>query len=595
MNFFSLPVDVYSSVIFLWSDTNGICLLDTACCNKSSREDLLFSLSAENRKHKTTFRGSISFVSWLILRKIRIDGEFRIGPKAISILIDQEFTDFPALNFLTKLTMPHSNSSATLFKVLDECFDLENLSIMRSNCLFNDEAGDSVALCCSKLTSVEFSYSKHIGRGFMQLFCQSHKQITSFHAGSCSAFDENCLLMTCQSWQLSVLNVSKNDASSEERLDKTTTIINDITMKALLLQHSLVELNISGNRISAKLNDFEKFLQNNTNLTSLNIGYCFRLIHDDTLHLISKHCLLIRTLGLGSRPDFDSQSFTGLGVLAIGLKCVHLTSLDLSGFIMELGVAINLMKTLTLLSDIRIGNSSFKDHQCNVCVFFAALVFESVTSISQTRGFSITGHQHQHQSKVYTVEEVVSMSRFACDADSGGGGKILYPLLPKDDSLTRLTAHCDDKDHLLLDYLKSSGRSLEYLDLSFLKGDKFLLSVSEVCCMLKIIELTFSDVVNNDGLIALCKNNPSLESVILIRLKLVSNVGLSSGVALLKNLRTLNLSLDNVTCTAVAPVLKSNAGLSLLELSCKKIPRGNLTISNVLKTLHFLECVKWSA
>jgi hypothetical protein len=193
------------------------------------------------------------------------------------------------------------------------------------------------------------------------------------------------------------------------------------------------------------------------------------------------------------------------------------------------------------LSQLRIANSPLYINHCDVCIFLAGMVFESVTSVSITRGFSISGTRLK-------PPLVIKVTHFAWS--NGCGGKSLYPLLPKHDCLNSLEVLADDRDDLLFQYLKSSGKSLVSLHISFMKAGSFLSNISAFCHLLKYLEINFSNV-DNANLVAICVNNPLLVKVSLTGLIHITNDGLISAVSQLKNLTNLHLSLAKVTCTAI--------------------------------------------
>jgi hypothetical protein len=590
--FFSLARYTILEIFLLWLDCDSLCHLDSALCNKTYRRCFLDILSDQDSKlfminHREFL--SASFFRWLHLRQLRTSMELRLNARTIQEC--QNFVDFPTLNCLKSLSIYHYNSDVQfLFNVLDECFALESLSLTDSDCCFDGEVGESVAICCSNLTFVDLSRTNNICQGFMQLFCQSHTSITSFNVSKCVKFNDACLTMICQRWKLFSLDISKDADSSEVIASiKSHCIVNDSTMESMLSQHFLTNLNIGGNRILMPLKDFEQMLINNSLLTALNINYCYGLIDDATLFIIGKCCKSIEILEVRSRPKFDGRTFTGLGVAAVCLGCKLLTSLDLHGFIMQLDIAINMVKSLPSLSRITIGNSPDTLTQCDVCVLFASSVFETIHSLSVTYGFSIFGERLIVPVKV-TTAKVVSTTSFAWNTLNGG--KSLYPLLPKQDNLHSLRTRCDDTITRLSDYLRSSCRSLVSLDLGFLSSDSFLIDVSVICQKLKTLKINFSDVVD-ESLVAVCANNPSLETVEFVGLRYATDETLLNGISLLKNLTFLVLSLPKVTSTGIVSALNHNARLRFLHMFCKKVPQGNVNVTKVLKKLIYLEKIKW--
>jgi hypothetical protein len=534
---------------------------------------------------------SPNFIFWLNARQIKVGCELRLGKPAMNACV--LFTDIPALNYLVKLTLCHTANAEDLFKVLDECFVLEDLSLTNSVCDFSDDIGGNIAACCSELIHVDFSFSKHIGQSFMQIFCQAHEHITSLNVGKCDEFDDICLSMVCkQRWHLVRLDVSKR---MDNDLDlHMQCIINEQTMESLSKQIGLLNLDLSGNKIVKPLVHFEKMLRNNPKLVTLNLNCCFRLIDDVNLHLIGKHCSALEILGFASRPKIDGQLFTGIGVMSIYMGCGRLRSLNMSGYILQLDVALNLVKHLPQLSEIWIANSPSERSQCDVCVLIAGMIFSSVKSLSLNHGLYIYGQQFESQKiDELSVDKVISASSFAWN--SADGGKSLYPLLPKNDqnleSLNVVFTETTKMDEHLLAYIKSAGTQLTSLRLGFLKFGLFLERLSVCCGKLQTLKLQHCDI-NDSCVVLMLKYNTGLEHISLIDCN-VTNISLTEGMTLLTELNSIVLVLAKVTSNAIVAVLKKTVLLRDLELCCNKVSPGMKSVTSAIEKLLYLEKVVW--
>jgi hypothetical protein len=592
MRLFSLPKPIVSNLSLMWLNAENLCKLDSANCNKVSRVwflSVLGDLEIKSSLNSCREHVSANFISWLNARQIKVGCEFRLGKLAMTACV--QFNDIPALNYLVKLTLCHAANAEDLFKVLDECFVLEDLSLSNSVCDFSDDIGGNIAACCSELIHVDFSFSKHIGRDFMQLFCQAHEHITSLNVGKCDEFDDICLSMVCKRWHLVSLDVSKREDTDLDL--HMQCIINEQTMESLSKQSGLLNLDLSGNKIVKPLVHFEKMLLNNPKLVSLNLNCCFRLIDDVNLRLIGKHCSALEILGFASRPKIDGQLFTGIGVMSIYMGCGQLTSLNMSGHILQLDLALNMLKHLPKLSEIWIANSPSERSQCDVCVLIAGMIFSSVKSLSLNHGLYIHGQQNDNKADELSVEKVISASSFAWN--SADGGKSLYSLLPKNNqslkSLYIVFTETTKMDENLLAYIKSAGTQLTSLRLGFLKFGLFLERLS-VCCR-KLQTLTLKHCEINDSCVVLMfKHNPGLEHVSLIDCN-VTNISLTEGMTLLTGLKSLVLVLSKVTSNAIVAVLRNTVLLRELELCCNKVSPGMKSVTSAIEKLLYLEKVQW--
>jgi hypothetical protein len=373
-------------------------------------------------------------------------------------------------------------------------------------------------------------------------------------------------------------------------------------MEALSKQNDLIYLDISGNKSTVPLSNFKKMLLDKANhshtskrccwthLKLLNFNNCGNLIDDEILLVVSNSCPSLQILGIGCRPKIDGHSYTGIGLIAIATKCILLKSLNLSGFVMQLNVALHLVKMLPLLEKITIANLPSERTQCDVCVLFAGMVFESVHLISITHEFTICGEQYKEPQNL-TLDEVIKISSFAWNTSDGG--KSLYPLLPQNDNIRNIKVYFTDTkrvDEKFMLYLKSTGGLLESLSLCNLKFG-WLLERASVCHLLKSFTLQHSEV-SDGNLIALLKCNPQLEQLSLVCCN-VTNVAITDGVGLLKNLTSLKIVLSKITSTAIVVVLKNLVRLREFELCCNKVPPGMISIENAIKRLVYLEKVTW--
>jgi hypothetical protein len=509
-------------------------------------------------------------LNWLYIRKLRVSCALSLGGPALKA--SQTLCDFPALNELVCLKIDHSSNEFALFKVLDECWNLESLSLTFSTCQFNSDVGQNIAMCCGNLKDANFSHSDHIGNEFVQLFCASHHNITSLNFSGCMKFNDICLGMVCRTFILNKLNVSKISISSGRELE---CIINEYSTECLLKQNTLKHLDISGNHVTKVLSNFENVLLNNP-LETLIISLCYSLIDANLLFKIAQNCKQLVVLGLRQPRNY---SLDNLGLQAIFENCVKLTTLDLSGYILQLNLAVEMLNSLRCLSSIIVANNPNELSQRDVCVLLSGMIFSTVNTFACVDEFSISGIRHSDQRDL-TVGTVLSAVNRT---------QSIYSLLPTS-CLKVMQIRGGEPYDDLFEYFKSCS-ALESLYLAYPASDQILLTASAFCNRLKSLTIRFSEI-SDEGVIRVCQSNPYLSSVELINLQ-VSDTCLTEGLAKLRKLTELVLTLAKITSNGILPVLENNAFLTKLELCCSRVPSGKHTVKKALEKLKYLTFVKW--
>jgi hypothetical protein len=426
-----------------------------------------------------------------------------------------------------------------------------------------------------KLTSVDFSHARGLGRRIISNFCKFHPKLTYVDCSYCSQFDPCCVEEICgQLKYLTVLRLSEPG--------NYMTMTNKIVKGLLCGEGGLVELNINGYSFtdSGTGKMFESVLMLNPLLTNLNIGKCGNLVCEDFLRVLALHCSDLTSLDV----SFGSR-LTQACVSIISHKLSLLRTLNLQGLILHTQTAVEMLYNLVLLSDIATQNNCHQSDDVNNAWLVLCDSFQSVTILKSHNGFHISGRRRL--SKFHT--DASAHELFAATSMDGRGlirgipknakHKSLFECLSREETLVSLTITGADAYYVPL-YIQS-GACVNLTSFFFVSrgcGDKLLSCIATHCKNLLKLTLTMAVTVTDAAIISLCVDIPGLTHLELIGLT-ITNRALTDGLALyLHKLVHLNLLLDKVTPTAVAGVILANRSLQNVTIQCNTTASGGVVM-----------------
>jgi hypothetical protein len=217
------------------------------------------------------------------------------------------------------------------------------------------------------------------------------------------------------------------------------------------------------------------------------------------------------------------------------------------------------------------------------------MTFADVNSLDLTKGIKICGVRDEIHRDV-SVEEVISTVSFTPVFFTGH--KNIFGLLPvKFAGLERLyVSGTWNHSGVLFDH----GLSLLELHIALGGSDIHLADVAKHCNSLTSFKLSNCNT-NDNGLIQVFKQNPNLNTIVLIGCDMLTNKSFISGIAEhLHNLRVLEINLSKITPNGIIPVLRANVNLYNITIDCPKVPTNHPGVVKAIETLANPNAVFWN-